>query len=252
MASSRTEQSVQIKLRSYDANKVWDYIKSHDVPCVAVKHTWSYRTRAACEPHVHVWIRTRKPLGVETFNAQYIKKGLPDLDGRRGEYSTTDPGSFESFVRYATQDTKGYKKRGMEFIGSHKLDTEQQTFLDDALSKVDDPVYEETSATKVYAATAASSSPTPKVRKTSLDKQMKFYEYCKEIYDADSHRELDPENVGILLSEYFSRVGFTTPSSCAPYVIFALLRLLNDRGESDRRVAYQRSFAGKIAKSLFL
>ena len=229
----------------------WDYIKSHDVPCVVVKHTWSYRTRTACEPHAHVWIRARKPLGVETFNAQYIKKGLPALDGRRGEYSTTDPGSFESFVRYATQDTKGYKKRGMEFIGSHKLDTEQQSFLDDALSKVDDPVYEETTATKVYAATAASSSPTPKVKKTSLDKQIKFYEYCKEYFEGEPDELITPELIGDLLRVYFSRVGFTTPSSCAPYIAFALFRLLDDRGESDRASAYGKSFSKKICAMLF-
>lgn len=250
---SRTDHSIQIKLRTYDAVKVFDYIKSHDCPCVLVKHTWSYRTRTECEPHVHVWFRARKPLGVETFNTQYIKKGLPDLDGRRGEYSTTDPGSFEGFVRYATMDTKGYKKKGMEFLGCHKLDTEQQSFLDDALAKVEDPFYTEIMAAPIVGATiVAPSASAPKVvRKTSLDKQIKFYEYCKEVYDAEPDRVIDPEQVGMLLADYFARVGFTTPSSCAPYVIFALLRLLNDRGESDRRDMYRKSFANKIAKSLF-
>ena len=80
---SRIAHSVQIKLRTYDAPKVWDVIKAHDLPCVAVKHTWSYRTRSDCQPHVHLWIQLNKPLTVETFNAKYIKKGLPDLDGRR-------------------------------------------------------------------------------------------------------------------------------------------------------------------------
>lgn len=237
-------------MRRYDAITVWSVIKSHNLPCVVVSHSWSYRTRKECEPHIHLWICIPKPLTVETFNTQYIKKGLPELDGRRGEYSTTDPMSFKDCVRYMTLDVKGYRKKGMDLVGFHGLNSEQHDYLHTCLLKGGDPMYD--IAPEVPKNYVVTQEPKVSKKKTTLDKQIMFYEYCKDIYESEPDREVSPEQLGILLADYFTRVGFTTPSSCAPYVMFALMRLLTDRGESDKRVAYQRSFAAKIAKSLFL
>jgi len=249
---SRDQHTVQIKLRTYDATKVWDVIKAHDLPCVMVKHTWSYRTRADCEPHVHMWIQLNKPLGVETFNAHYIKKGLPELNGRRGEYSTTDPRGYEPCVNYMVKDALGYKKRGMEFIGRHKLSEEQSKYLDEALAAAEHPVHGPV-ATKEYATPAggAGTSP-PVVRKdTTLDKQIKFYKFVKEAYDADDTLEVDDETVAEFALEYFANSGVVHPSQWGPYVLYALMRLLRDRGEDDKRTSYKKSWVKKVTRSLF-
>ena len=140
----------------------------------------------------------------------------------------------------------------MEFIGSYKLSSENQAYLDTALSAVESPLYTGETPPKVMAPEGARTAGTVVVRKTSLDKQIKFYEYCKELYDLEPEMELDADTIGEHAAEYFSRVGFTSPSQWGPFVMYALLRLLNDRGESDRRESYKKSFAKKISRSLFL
>lgn len=229
---SRPEQSVQIKFRNYTEAQVLEALRLLPLPIVVVKHTWSYRKKKEVEHHFHIWVRTTKPLTKETFNDTILKPRLPKLDGRHGEYSTTDPRSFKSAIEYFTCDMAGNKKKGMTLVYSDRLSEEEQRFLDKCMEATElfIPSNDLVFASKPEVSGVIHVKPS---RGTTKDKQQKFYLHCKDYYDEFPDEAITLAKVAGLLQQYWTKVGFSTAASIDAYVQYAVFNLCADRGDTQ-------------------
>lgn len=80
---------------------------------------------------------------------------------------------------------------------------------------------------------------------SSLEKQQKFYRYCKEYYDGTDKRPT-AEKVLKLLYEYCKKNGFTTESCCFVWVNYALANLSTGDAYKECRGAFVSRLANKF------
>lgn len=80
---------------------------------------------------------------------------------------------------------------------------------------------------------------TPKKNvKTSLEKQQKFLQYCKDYYEDNPAKPKNPERVIKLLYEYCKNNGFTTESCCFVWVHYALANLSTGDEYKENRAKF--------------
>lgn len=236
--------SVRITPKNYTLDQVVSDLSG--VTCVIVKHTWSYRTRKDCEQHIHIFWRSSKDYTKETFNEKVVKKLFPKLDGRHAEYSTSDPGSLETFLDYTLRDSRRYKKRGASLL-YWNIPESQPDWISEL---IDNPLYD----LPVEKINVVSQSPLDAFRgrgievkkNTTEDKKQKFYNYVKEYVLLKPEKVLTKEKIRKLLFSY-SRGGFP-PTKINEFVNFAMYNYLLDSGDKVRFKSYRDAWISAAAK----
>jgi len=65
-------------------------------------------------------------------------------------------------------------------------------------------------------------------KKTTLDKQNKFLQFCRDYYDGEDTNNVEPKEILGLLYDYCRQNGHTTESCCFTYVNYAIANLHTD------------------------
>lgn len=182
-------------------------------------------------PHLHCWIQHTEPCCAMTVKNRLKKHEVfKDFKGN-GDWSFRAHNDLRTWWEYVWKDDFGNKKPNLV---CWSLDIPQFPIPEIITLILPKPVL--TTHGNIIADGPISQHRGRK-KSSSLEKQDKFLNYCKEYFDSKSNAEKTPERILKLLYEYCGKNGFTTESCCFVWVNYVLANISDGKENRNAFVA---------------